>query len=129
MSAVLRKGLNLLWLTERYFSIFSLALCNVQSDIAFLMVFKRVTCLKFFLGPLGFPGYCRAFIFPLFIFRGSCVLNISLIIVATYSCISFGLYFKSSPGILSSPVALLLFSFLKLLEISSGVISFLNGLI
>ena len=61
-SAVLRNGLNPLRLTEIYFFIFFLDLYNVHSDNDFLMMFRSVAGLKFFLG-LGV-----LLVFPLFIF-------------------------------------------------------------
>ena len=84
-------------------------------DNAFLMVFNNVTGLRFFLGPFGFFSFRCALMLPLLIFNGSCFLNISCNICAVYSFTSFGLYFSNYPGIPSSPVALLLFNFVKLL--------------
>ncbi len=94
----------------------------------YLIMWLGVTGLRFFLGPFGLFGFCNALILPYLILNGWCFLNISFMICAIYSFTSFGLYFNNSPGILSSPVALLLFNFVKILWISSVVISFTRGL-
>ena len=78
-----------------------------------------------FYGSFQFSRFSSGLMFPLSIAGGSCDFNISFIMCALYSCISFGLYFSNSPDISYSPVALLLSSLVKLF---ADVISPFNGI-
>ena len=77
-SEVLLNGRKPLWFAERYSSTLSLILFRVINDSVFLTVFRRVTGLKFFMGPFCFPGLGNVLIFPLLIFSGRCVSKVSL---------------------------------------------------
>ena len=124
ISVVLWNGLHPLWLTERYFSIFSLDLHNVNRNNDFSY---GVQCHMswLFSWSSSFPGCRVCSCFHYLLPGGSCDFNISFIMCAPYSCISLGLYFSNSPGVSCSSVAILL---LSLVKVFADVISSFNGL-
>ena len=99
-------------------------------DRAFLIVLSRVIGLRFFGGPFGLPGFCRAINSPELILRDSCSSKTLFKTFAMLPCNVGVPYLRSSPLISSSPGALLFLRLSRLFRTSSGVIglfSFLGG--
>ena len=111
-----------------YFEISGHILLSVISDSDFLMVLRSVIGLRFLTGPLGLPGLGGVIIFPVLMSILSWVSNIQLKQVVMVLLNESDPYFRSSPGISSGPVALLLLSLFRLFLTSSICIGFLSGL-
>ena len=93
----------------------------------FLKTDNKITGLRFFGGPLGFPGFGSGMSCPNVSSVGFFPVSAILLrMSAIWSCIMFGLCLTSSAWILSHPVLLLSFSPFAALNTSNPVIGSVN---